>query len=214
MNLLPNHRSVHRLRALALGLAAASGFAAAVLVAVAMAKTFTLHVAKSATVTNQTGSSKRENILVTSRGMAVYTLSGDTISHPKCTKANGCFNFWPPVTVSSAKKLSKAPGIKGKLKVWHRAGLLQVTLAGRPLYRFVYDTSRAHATGEGMRTFGGTWRVVATGSPAGPGTTTGTSTSTSTTSTSPTTSTTATSTTTTTTTTTTTSTCSLYPPYC
>jgi predicted lipoprotein with Yx(FWY)xxD motif len=70
-------------------------------------------------VTNQSGTTKTENIVVDSRWLAVYTLTGDSKSHPKCTKANGCFSFWPPLTVSSAKKLSKAQGIKGRLGVWH-----------------------------------------------------------------------------------------------
>src|SRR5438270_9910579 len=83
-----------------------AGFATAALVGVAIAKTFTLQVAKNASVTNQAGTTKAENIVVTAGGRAVYLLTGDRARHPKCTKANGCFSFWPPVTVSSTKKLS------------------------------------------------------------------------------------------------------------
>jgi predicted lipoprotein with Yx(FWY)xxD motif len=160
------------------------------LVAVAVAKSFVLQIAKTAKVTNQSGSTARENIVVTPRGHAVYTLSGDSKRHPKCTKSNQCFSFWPPVTVSSSKKMSKPAGIKGKLGVWRRNGLRQLTLAGHPLYRFATDTSRDHATGEGIKTFGGTWHVIETkGSatrsmPAPPTTTTTTTTSSTTTSTS------------------------------
>lgn len=154
--------------------AAVAGFAAAALVGVAIAKTFTLQVAKSGKVTNQTGSTKTESIVTNSHGMAVYTLSGDSASHPKCTKANGCFGFWPPVKVSSATKLSKAPGIKGKLGVWRRDGFLQVTLAGHPLYTFASDSQRAHATGEGLNSFGGTWHVVKAAGSTSAGSTTST----------------------------------------
>jgi predicted lipoprotein with Yx(FWY)xxD motif len=155
-----------------IAVAAAGGIAVAALVGVAVAKSFTLQVAKNAKVTNQSGTTTTENIAVNSHGFAVYTLSGDSKSHPKCTKANGCFKFWPPVTVSSAKKLSKAPGIKGKLGVWRRNGLIQLTLAGHPLYRFSFDSKRHTATGEGLHSFKGFWHVVkAAGSPGGTPTT-------------------------------------------
>jgi predicted lipoprotein with Yx(FWY)xxD motif len=147
------------------------GFGAAALVGVALAKTFTLQVAKNAPVTNQSGSTKTENIVVTARGFALYTLSGDSKSHPKCTKGNGCFSFWPPLQVSSAKGLSKAPGIKGRLGVWRRNGFLQVTLAGHPLYRYAGDSQRRHATGEGVVSFGGTWHVENAGASSGSATT-------------------------------------------
>jgi predicted lipoprotein with Yx(FWY)xxD motif len=165
-------------RALVAAIAALAGFATAALVGVALAKTFTLEVAKNAMVTNQAGATKRENIVVNSGGRAVYDLTGDSKSHPKCTKANGCFKFWPPVTVSSPKKLSKGPGVSGKLGVWHRDGFFQVTVAGHPLYRFAPDSQRDHATGEGIHSFGGTWHVIkAAGSP-GAGTTMSTGTTT------------------------------------
>jgi predicted lipoprotein with Yx(FWY)xxD motif len=158
-------------------LAAVAGFASAALVGVAVAKTFTLAVATGAKVTNTTGMTKSENIVVNSRGFAVYDLTGDSKRHPECTKAKGCFKFWPPVTVASANKLSDAPGISGKLGVWHRDGFLQVTLGGHPLYRFAPDSQAHTATGEGIQSFGGTWHVI-TASVSGnaTGTTTGTTT--------------------------------------
>ncbi len=182
---------------------AIAGFATAASVGIALAKSFTLQVAKNAQVTNQAGSTKSESIAVTPRGRAVYTLSGDSARHPECTKANSCFTFWPPVTVSSAKRLSRAPGIKGRLGTWRRNGFLQLTLAGHPLYRYAADSAKDNATGEGVNGFGGTWHVVkAAGASAG-----GTS------QTSPSTTTPTTTTPTTTTTTTTTTPCP-YPGYC
>jgi predicted lipoprotein with Yx(FWY)xxD motif len=140
--------------------AALAGLASAALVGLAVAKTLTLQVATGASVTNQSGSTKTENIVINTKGRAVYTLSGDTTTHPKCTKANGCFSFWPPVTVSSAKNLSKAAGVKGKLGTFKRNGLTQVTLGGHPLYTFANDKKKANATGEGINGFGGIWHVV------------------------------------------------------
>ena len=129
--------------------------------AVALAKTFTLNVAKNATVTNaQTMATTHENIGVNGRGRAVYWLSGDSKSHPKCTQANQCFKFWPPVTAASAKALSKASGISGKLTSWKRDGFTQAVLGGHPIYTFAPDTKKDDATGDHVVGFGGTWHVV------------------------------------------------------
>lgn len=162
---LMNVPRAHRLRSAAILVAVATGFATAALVGVAIAKTFTLQVAKNAKVTTQMGTTTRENIAVNSGGRAVYDLTGDSKSHPECTKTNGCFKFWPPLTVSSAKNLSKAPGINGKLGVWRRNGFLQITLGGHPLYRFAPDSQRDVATGEGIQSFGGTWHVIKASAP-------------------------------------------------
>jgi predicted lipoprotein with Yx(FWY)xxD motif len=139
-----------------------AGVGAAVIVSVALARTFTLNIAKDASVTNATtNATTHENIVANSAGLAVYTLSGDSKTHPECTKANGCFTFWPPVRVASAGKLSKAAGIKGSLGTWRRNGFIQVTLNGHPLYTFKPDRAH-HATGEDVTHFGGTWHVIRT----------------------------------------------------
>jgi predicted lipoprotein with Yx(FWY)xxD motif len=149
-----------RLRTAGLVAVATAGFATAALVGVAAAGTFTLNVAKNAKVVNQQGQSTHENIVVGRKTRAVYMLSGDSKSHPKCTAKNHCFSFWPPVTVASGKKPTKAAGIKGKLSVWKRNGFSQVLLSGHPLYNYSGDHKAAVATGEGVVSFGGTWHVV------------------------------------------------------
>jgi predicted lipoprotein with Yx(FWY)xxD motif len=175
-------RSTARMNRSALALtAAAAGVGLAVLAGAISAKTFTLQVAKQATVTNQSHQAVHENIVVDSKGRAVYVLSGDSKSHPECTKANGCFALWPPVTVASMSSLSKAPGVPGKLGSWKRNGFNQVTLSGRPLYTFSYDMAKDQANGQGVKGFGGTWSVVkaatsGSGSPGITTTTTGTTT--------------------------------------
>jgi predicted lipoprotein with Yx(FWY)xxD motif len=158
-----NSGGVIRLRRVATAVVSMfAGLAVAVLVSAAVARTFTLNVAKGASVTNaNTLVTTHENIVTNSAGLAVYTLSGDSRAHPKCTKANGCFAVWPPVRVVSAGKLSKAAGIKGRLGSWRRNGFIQVTLNGHPLYTFVQD-KRHHATGEDITHFGGTWHVIKT----------------------------------------------------
>jgi predicted lipoprotein with Yx(FWY)xxD motif len=129
------------------------------LTGVALAKTFTLQEAKNATVSSQS-KTIHENIVVNSAGRAVYWLSGDSKSHPECTKASGCFSIWPPVKVASTRSLSKGPGVSGTLGTWKRNGFIQVTLSGHPLYTYLGDTSKDKATGQGVKSFGGTWSVV------------------------------------------------------
>ena len=170
---LLHHRRLRRFH-VAIVVAALAGIASAAMVGLAVAKTLTLQVAKNGSVSNQTGSTKTEAVVVNTKGHVVYMLSGDTTKHPKCTKANSCFGFWPPVTVSSAKGLSKAAGVKGKLGVFKRNGFMQVTLAGHPLYTFVNDPKKDKATGEGLKSFGGTWHVVT--DPSTGGTSTGSTT--------------------------------------
>jgi predicted lipoprotein with Yx(FWY)xxD motif len=141
----------------------AAALALALMAAVAVAKTLTLKVDRNATVTNfNTHASTLENVAVDSRGFVVYTLSGETTHHVKCTRKSGCLKFWFPVTASSAKKLAKASGIDGKLRIWHRGNISQVTLKGHPLYTFMGDTSKGKANGQAIRSFGGTWNVVKT----------------------------------------------------
>jgi predicted lipoprotein with Yx(FWY)xxD motif len=131
------------------------------LAGVAIARTLTLQVDRSAKVTNMmTHTTRTESIVLNPSGRAVYDLTGDRRGHAECTKANGCFGFWPPVKVSSPKKLSKAAGIKGKLGTWHRNGFFQVTLNGHPLYTFSLDSKKRAATGEGLHTFNGFWHVI------------------------------------------------------
>lgn len=148
--------------------AGAAGVGLALLAGVAVAKSFTLQVDKSAKVTNANTQKSTMEAIGTFKGSAVYMLSGDSKSHPECTKANGCFGVWPPVKLSSAKKLSKASGIKGKLGVWRRDGFIQLTLGGHPLYRFAGDAGRKGvATGQDITSFGGTWHVLTAGGSTG-----------------------------------------------
>jgi predicted lipoprotein with Yx(FWY)xxD motif len=178
----PNFRRIRNRTCLVL--AALTALTGAAFTALAVAKTFTLSVAKNARVTSVSGTTTRANILVNSHGLAVYALTGDSAKHPECTQANGCFMFWPPVKVASAKKVSRAAGVKRRLGTWRRDGFLQLTLNGHPLYTFSQDRQKDHATGEGLHTFGGTWHVSrasgastgSTGSQSRPPMTTGTTT--------------------------------------
>jgi len=123
------------------------------------AKSPSLKVAKNAVVSEAGGATVRENIVVSAKGLAVYTLSGDSQQDPKCTKANGCFSAWHPVT-TTARKPAVGSGVSGKVAVWHRDGFEQLTLNGHPLYTFIGDKHADSASGDGLMSFGGTWHVV------------------------------------------------------
>ena len=141
---------------------AVAGLALAAVAGIALAKSFTLKVAKNEKVSNITNPkqpTKTESILFNAQGAAVYTLSGDTKSHPKCLDSM-CRMFWPPVTVASAKsKVTAGPGVTGKLGIAHRGKIFQVTLNGHPLYRFSQDKTKGKAVGDGVVAFKGTWHV-------------------------------------------------------
>ena len=160
-------------RSAAMLLVALAGFALAAATGIAIAKSFTVKTARNVKVTNlATHVTKTEAIVVNSRGLSVYTLSGETTHHFKCKTAT-CFGFWPPVKVAKNAKLTKPAGVKGKLGKVHRNGFFQVTLNGHPIYMFSGDAGkRGVAKGEGIVTFGGTWHVIKVSAPAGanPGT--------------------------------------------
>jgi predicted lipoprotein with Yx(FWY)xxD motif len=134
---------------------------AVALAGIAMARSNTLSVAKGAKVTNTKMVTTTETVAVNSKGRVVYELVPETIHHPLCLTTNMCLKFWFPVTVPNAStKPVVAKGIKGKLGIWHRNGFFQVTLAGHPLYTFKFDTAKDNATGEGIKSFHGTWHVI------------------------------------------------------
>jgi predicted lipoprotein with Yx(FWY)xxD motif len=128
----------------------------ALLAGLATGRTFTLNTLANSKVGAKTGT------LVVRGGRAVYSLSGETSRHFKCTQANQCFSAWKPVTVAKGAKLTKAPGIKGKLGTVKRSingrKQLQLLLGGHPLYTFIPDTHGV-AAGDGLHSFGGTWKA-------------------------------------------------------
>ena len=129
--------------------------------AVAIAKSFTLNVAKNATVTNMTTMvTKHETIAVNGKGFAVYWLTGDSKSHPKCTKANGCFSV---LAAGDGRVGQGAQQGAGDQRQAHELEAQRVH-PGRarraPLYTFAPDTKKHDATGEGIVGFGGTWHAL------------------------------------------------------
>jgi predicted lipoprotein with Yx(FWY)xxD motif len=167
-------------RAAALLVAALAVAGVAALTGLALAKS-------TATLLTADNSALGETVVVSTNGHTVYALRPETTHHLLC-KNSTCFGFWPPLKVSKNAKLTDATGIKGKLGKLHRDGFYQVTLGGDPLYNFKPD-KKGQAAGNGIKSFGGTWHVIAVGKKSGGTPTTTTTTSTTTTSSSTTTST-------------------------
>ena len=104
---------------------------------------------------------KAHPLLVNAKGLAVYELTGDSATHPKC-KSKSCLNFWPAVKTTSSKKPALGAGVKGRVGVWHHNGMYQVTINGHPLYTYAQD-SKGSALGFDVKSFGGTWWPMTAG---------------------------------------------------
>ena len=146
-------------RSLPIRLAAAVAAIAALLIGGAVASG-----AGSSTVGARPTPKLGKTLAVDAKDRTLYALSGETAKHLKCT-STACLAAWPPLTVASRKtKLKAGKAVHGKLGVLHRKdGKWQVTLRGKPLYRFSGDSGPNDANGEGVKAFGGTWHAVVAG---------------------------------------------------
>lgn len=95
-------------------------------------------------------------VLSDAQGTTLYRYTPDTPGVSVCT--GGCATSWPPLTLpAGVTKPVAGPGVTNLGTTKRADGSLQVTYMGMPLYRFVGDTSRTDATGQGL---GGTWYVL------------------------------------------------------
>jgi predicted lipoprotein with Yx(FWY)xxD motif len=100
-------------------------------------------------------------VLVDSNGAPLYTTDQEQRGKVACT--GGCTAVWLPL--DAAGEPTAGDGVSGKLGTVKRPdGGRQVTLDGRPLYRFAEDGEDGKATGDGLTdSFGGrqfTWQAV------------------------------------------------------
>ena len=111
----------------------------------------------------------RSGVAVDAKGRTLYTLSGESSYHLKCT-SKACLAIWRPLTVASRKsKPTAASAVKGRLGVLKRSGgRFQVTLGGKPLYRFSGDSAPGQTNGDGIQSFGGTWHTIVAGAAKAP----------------------------------------------
>jgi predicted lipoprotein with Yx(FWY)xxD motif len=102
-----------------------------------------------------------KTVLVDSRGMTLYALSGERNGKFICTSA-ACVGVWHPVTVASG---SSPSGVESLGTVKRPDGTEQVTYKGAPLYTFAQDKKAGDVKGQGFKDVG-TWSAVGAGSTA------------------------------------------------
>jgi predicted lipoprotein with Yx(FWY)xxD motif len=98
--------------------------------------------------------------VVGDNGRTLYLLTSDKKGSTTCT--GGCLQLWPPVTVAAGAP--KATGVDGALGTLARGGSKQLTIAGHPVYLYAADTAAGDISGQGIKSYGGTWWAV---SPSG-----------------------------------------------
>lgn len=103
--------------------------------------------------------------LVDADGAPLYTSDQEGDGKVRCVAA--CADIWVPLIAS---KPTAGSDVSGKLGVVERPdGTRQVTLDGKPLYRFAEDP-RGEVTGDGLKdSFAGrefTWSVVGSAQPS------------------------------------------------
>jgi predicted lipoprotein with Yx(FWY)xxD motif len=112
------------------------------------------------TLKSESASSLGGTVLAAPSGRTLYRLSPETSTHLLCT-SSACLGVWKPLTVKSKSTTVKLPsGAKGHAAFVKRGKAFQVTLGGKPLYTFAGDTATGQATGDGIKSFGGTWHAM------------------------------------------------------
>jgi predicted lipoprotein with Yx(FWY)xxD motif len=116
-------------------------------------------------------------VLVNGAGDTLYILTSEKGGKVTCTDDTGCTKVWPDSelpkgTTAATAGMGIQQALLGTTK--NSDGDLYVTYAGYPLYTFAHDTAPGQANGEGIKSFGGTWEVMAPdGTPVAPGATAG-----------------------------------------
>jgi predicted lipoprotein with Yx(FWY)xxD motif len=89
---------------------------------------------------------------------ALYRFDTDTTNPPKSNCNDACATKWPPVTIQEGGNVYLAGVDPKKVGAIRRQdGDVQITVGGRPIYRFSGDTKVGDLNGQGV---GGTWFAV------------------------------------------------------
>lgn len=146
-----------------------AGLLAALLAGAAVAAVAFARGSAAPTLGSAAGAKLATDVVVNPQGHTLYALSSESGGHLLCKSAE-CTHNWPPLTVSSSKVKPKAvAGVQGRLGLVRRGRhSFQVTLRGKPLYRFAGDRGRGEDNGEGIPDFGGAWHAVTASAQAKP----------------------------------------------
>jgi predicted lipoprotein with Yx(FWY)xxD motif len=89
---------------------------------------------------------------------SLYRFDTDTTNPPKSNCNDACATKWPPVTIKDGGNVYLAGVDPKKVGAIRRQdGDVQITVGGRPIYRFSGDSNPGDLKGQGI---GGTWFAV------------------------------------------------------
>lgn len=97
----------------------------------------------------------KKTVLVTRKGMTLYSLSAEKRGRFICTNSM-CLSLWTPLDIARGAKPAGSPRL-GTIK--RPDGHTQVTYRGLPLYTFNLDKKKGDVKGEGFKDVG-TWHAA------------------------------------------------------
>lgn len=105
-------------------------------------------------------------VVVDGRGRTVYILTAPGKKNVACTDSSGCTAVWPdlPLPDGTSSATAGAGLMSSLLSAKSSGGETYPTYNGYLMYEYVSDTGPGQATGQGIKSFGGTWWVL---SPSG-----------------------------------------------
>lgn len=113
--------------------------------------------AAAATVTMHTTS--LGSVLADPSGKTLYLLSSDTPTSTTCT--GSCLTLWMPLAAPSSGAPHAGSGVTATLGVFTRPdGTKQVTAGNHLVYTYAGDSGPGSTSGQGIKSFGGTWAVL------------------------------------------------------
>ena len=116
----------------------------------------TVSGAYAADVIAKVGKTPMGKVIVNGKGMSAYFFDLDKAHSGVSACAGLCAANWPAITSSTAKP--HVVGISGAVgTIAIKGGGKQVTINGRPIYTFVFDTAPGEAKGQGAQ---GLWYVI------------------------------------------------------
>jgi predicted lipoprotein with Yx(FWY)xxD motif len=89
----------------------------------------------------------------------VYMFEGDTGAASACTGT--CAQVWPPVTTSANPKAGGSAVAASLGTITRSDGTTQVTYKRHPLYLYAKDMDTSDGYGQGIKSFGADWYVLA-----------------------------------------------------
>lgn len=102
-------------------------------------------------------------VVVDGRGRTVYVLTSGANKNVPCTGASGCTKIWPSLPLPGGVSGPTAgTGLKAALLGTTKSsdGKTYPTYNGWLMYEYAADSGPGQASGEGIKSFGGTWYAL------------------------------------------------------